>query len=199
MSTSAIQHAIARTMADERRRFARIMGTPEAAGREALALTIATTTGKSVDQARAALAAAPIAAAANVLAAAATIKAERNRFAAILALPEAKGREVLAVTLATTTDMTVDQIKAALAAAPAAVAGTRAGDAEGGLSVDQGKQQQNSQSVSAMWDAALTSRGMKMQATATPNSPHVPRVDTPNPSNLPSWEASLKSRGMKVG
>lgn len=195
MSSSAIQHAIARTMADERRRLARIMGTPEAAGREALALTIATTTGKSVDQARAVLAAAPIAAAANVLAAAATIKAERNRFAAILALPEAKGREGLAVTLATTTDMSADQIKVALAAAPAAVAG----DTDMGQSVDQGNQQQNSQSVSAMWDTLLTSRGMKMQAPTTPNSPHVPRVDTPNPSNLPDWGASLKSRGMKIG
>ncbi|MGY4355533.1 hypothetical protein QA633_43630 [Bradyrhizobium barranii] len=162
MSSSAIQHAVAKAVADERRRLARIMGTPEAAGREALALTIATTSGRSVDEARASLAAAPVAAAANVLAAAATIKAERNRFAAILALPEAKGREGLAVTLATTTDMSVDQIKAALAAAPAAVSVTRAGDTGIGLSVDQGKQQQNRQDASALWDAALTSRGMKV-------------------------------------
>ncbi|MDH2341506.1 hypothetical protein [Bradyrhizobium sp. SSUT77] len=181
-------------MADERRRLARIMGTPEAAGREQLALAIATTTSKSVDEARAALTAAPIAAAADVPATAGTIKAERARFATILALPEAKGREGLAVTLATTTDMSADQIKVALAAAPAAVAGERAGDTEIGLSVDQGKQQQNSQSTSVLWDAALTSRGMKMQATATPNSPH----HRPNPPGLPDWNASLKSRGMKT-
>ncbi|RXG93036.1 hypothetical protein [Bradyrhizobium zhanjiangense] len=92
------------------------------------------------------------------------VKTERNRFAAIVALPEAKGREGLAMTLATTTDMTVDQVKAALASAPTAPAGARAGDSDIGLSIDHGKtQHQNSQSVSAMWDAALTSRGMKLR------------------------------------
>lgn len=170
------------------------MGTPEAAGREQLALAIATTTSKSVDEARAALAAAPAAATGAPPSAADAIKAERNRFAAILALPEAKGREGLAQTLATTTDMSADQIKVALAAAPAAVAGERAGDAEIGLSVDQGKQQQNSQSVSAMWDAALTSRGMKMQATSIPSPTH----HTPNAPGLPDWNASLKSRGLRI-
>ncbi|MET4043964.1 hypothetical protein [Bradyrhizobium sp. RT6a] len=191
---STIQAAVARAVADERRRLARIMGTPEAAGREALALDIATTTGRSVDEARASLAAAPPAAAANVPAMAGTIKAERDRFAAILALPEAKGREGLAVTLATTTDMSTDQVKVALAAAPAAVAGERAGDTDIGLSVDQGKQQQTRQNVTDMWDAALTSRGMKVQATAPNSSPH----HTPNPAGLPDWGASLKSRGLRI-
>lgn len=192
---SAIQTAVAQAIADERRRFVRIMRTPEAAGRQALALTIATTTNKSVDEVRASLAAAPAATAPAARTAAEAVAAERSRIAAILALPGAAGREGLAVTLATTTDMSVDQIKAALAAAPAAVAGERAGDTSIGLSVDQGKQQQNSQSTSAMWDAALTSRGMKMQATPVPHPTH----PGSNPPGLPDWSASLKSRGMKTG
>ncbi|RZM98731.1 hypothetical protein CWO91_36915 [Bradyrhizobium genosp. SA-3] len=92
------------------------------------------------------------------------VKAERNRFAAINALPEAKGREKLAMTLAATTDMSVDQAKAALAVAPIATFGARASDSGIGLSIDHGQlQPQNSQNVSAMWDAALTSRGMKLR------------------------------------
>jgi len=88
---------------------------------------------------------------------------ERARLAAIIALPEAKGREGLALALATTTDMTVDQVKVALVAAPVSVAGARAADSDIGLSVDPGKsQQQNSQNTSAMWDNVLTSRGMKI-------------------------------------
>lgn len=92
-----------------------------------------------------------------------TIKAERDRIAAINALPEAKGREGLAMNLATSTDMTVDQVKAALAAAPAAVALARAGDSEIGLTVDHGADAAKSgQNASALWDTALTSRGMKV-------------------------------------
>jgi hypothetical protein len=67
------------------------------------------------------------------------VKAERDRIRSINALPEAVGRENLAMNLATTTDMTVGQVKAALAAAPV------------GISDDQ---------LSGLWDAALTSRGM---------------------------------------
>ncbi|WP_029084339.1 hypothetical protein [Bradyrhizobium sp. th.b2] len=69
--------------------------------------------------------------------AAATAQAERDRIAAINALPEAKGREGLAMNLATTTSMTVAQARAALAAAPLSAAG-----------------------ISAQWDAVLKSRGM---------------------------------------
>ena len=194
---SELQTAVARAIADERRRFARIIGTPEAAGREQLALAIATTTSKSVDEARAALAAAPAAAAGSLPSAADAIRAERNRLAAITSLPEAKGREGLAMSLATTTDLTVDQAKAALAAAPAAAnTSARAGDT--GLVVDQGEQlQQNSRDVSAMWDTALASRGLRLQASVTPHLPHSARNnDRPL---LPDWEASLKSRGMSVG
>ncbi|MCK1456679.1 hypothetical protein IVB36_38820 [Bradyrhizobium sp. 35] len=193
---STIQAAVARAVADERRRLARIMGTPEAAGQEKLALTLATTTSKSTDEVRALLTANKPAAIATATGstAAEAVAAERRRLSAVCALSEAKGREDLAMHLATTTDMTVDQIKAALAAAPAAVAGERASDTDIGPSFDQGKQQQNSQSVSAMWDAALTSRRLPMQATATPNPQH----HTPNPPGLPDWNASLKSRGMKT-
>lgn len=92
-----------------------------------------------------------------------TIKAERDRFAAINALPEAKGREGLAMTLATTTDMTVDQVKAALASAPAAATGDRAGDHAVGLSIAPAKPDAtNPQAVSAQWDTVLKSRGMQV-------------------------------------
>jgi hypothetical protein len=70
------------------------------------------------------------------------VKAERDRIAAIIALPEAKGREGLARTLATT-GLTVDQARAALAAAP----------------IDPA-------AVSAMWDSVLASRGMRTGAQA---------------------------------
>ncbi|MDX2223600.1 MAG: S49 family peptidase [Rhodospirillaceae bacterium] len=48
--------------------------------------------------------------------------AAKQRFAAILALPEAKGREASAQKFAAETDMSVDQVKAFLAALPAATA-----------------------------------------------------------------------------
>lgn len=82
-------------------------------------------------------------------------KAERNRIAAIVALPEARGREDQALQLAMTTDLSVDQVKEKLAT-----------------------------ETSALWDAALASRGIKT------------RAQTPDGA---SWEASLKSRGMQVG
>lgn len=85
------------------------------------------------------------------------VKAERNRVAAIVALPEAKGREGLARTLATT-GLSVDQARAALAAAP----------------IDPA-------AVSAMWDAALTSRGMQIGASAPSASP---------------WDDVLRAKGM---
>jgi hypothetical protein len=71
------------------------------------------------------------------------VKADRERMAAIVAHPEAKGREELAMHLAMSTDMTVDQVSAALASAPLSAA-----------------------AVSALWDAALTSRGMTVGANA---------------------------------
>lgn len=60
------------------------------------------------------------------------VKAERDRIAAIVALPEAKGREDQAMTLAMTTDLSVDQVRAKFAA-----------------------------ETSALWDGVLASRGMK--------------------------------------
>jgi hypothetical protein len=87
------------------------------------------------------------------------VKAERNRIAAIVALPEAKGREGLARTLATT-GLSVDQARAALAAAP----------------IDPA-------AVSAMWDAALTSRGMKVGAEA-------------GKASASPWDDVLRAKGM---
>lgn len=90
------------------------------------------------------------------------VKAERDRFAAIVALPEAKGREGLAQTLATTTDMSVDQVKAALASAPIATAAGRAGGSDIGLSVEQPAPGKDNADASSLWDKALASRGMKV-------------------------------------
>lgn len=50
------------------------------------------------------------------------VKADRERHAAIMALDEAKGREPLAAHLHATTEMSVDEVKAALSVAPAKTA-----------------------------------------------------------------------------
>ncbi|KGF71160.1 hypothetical protein LL06_00770 [Hoeflea sp. BAL378] len=58
--------------------------------------------------------------AATATAAREAVKADRERHAAIMALDEAKGREALAQHLHSSTEMSVDEVKAALAAAPLA-------------------------------------------------------------------------------
>lgn len=47
------------------------------------------------------------------------VRRDRDRIAAILALPEAKGREGLAANLATTTDLSSDRVRVVLTSAPA--------------------------------------------------------------------------------
>lgn len=84
-------------------------------------------------------------------------KAERDRIAAINALPETKGCEDRAMTLAMTTDMTVDQVRATLGA-----------------------------EISAMWDAALASRGMKVGAQGASES-------------AGAWDEVMKRKGFAVG
>jgi len=74
-------------------------------------------------------------------AAAIAVKAERDRIAAIAALPEAKGQEDIAMKLAMSTDLSVDQVKAKLAA-----------------------------NTSGLWDAVLTARGMKTGEAAGANA-----------------------------
>lgn len=88
--------------------------------------------------------------------------AERERIRAITALPEAAGREALAMTLATTTPLSVDQVKASLTSAPKGVDGGRAGASAIGLSVEQPKPGGDRAEASVSWDKALTSRGMKL-------------------------------------
>src|SRR5207302_1803035 len=87
---------------------------------------------------------------------------ERERIRAITSLPEAAGREGLALTLATTTALSVDQVKATLTAAPTAVASGRAGASAIGLSVEMPKAEGDRAEASSSWDKALTSRGMKV-------------------------------------
>ena len=60
-TTSDLQTAVAVAVKRDRARVASILAAPEASGRAELALTLATTTDKSVSEARSALAAAPIA------------------------------------------------------------------------------------------------------------------------------------------
>lgn len=88
--------------------------------------------------------------------------AERERIRAITSLPEAAGREALAMTLATTTPLSVDQVKASLSAAPKGVDSGRAGASAIGLSVNPKTEEGNSAEASGLWDKALTSRGLKL-------------------------------------
>jgi capsid assembly protease len=85
---------------------------------------------------------------------------ERERIRAVTALPEAAGREALALQLALT-GLTADQTKASLAAAPVAVAGGRAGGSPIGLSVEQPKPEDRAQ-ASTDWGNVLAARGMKV-------------------------------------
>jgi signal peptide peptidase SppA len=88
--------------------------------------------------------------------------AERDRIRAITSLPEAAGREALALSLATTTALTADQVKTTLTAAPAAVADGRAGASAIGLSVQAPKTESSRAEAALDWDKALTNRGMKI-------------------------------------
>ncbi|MDA9407941.1 hypothetical protein [Bradyrhizobium sp. CCBAU 45384] len=107
------------------------------------------------------------------------LKRDRARIGAILAAPEAAGRESLARTLATTTDMSVEQVKAALAAAPAADAAA--------LPPTSSVTAASADDTAALWDQALSARGFPMQ-----------KANTATDSSA-LWDASLKSRGMQVG
>ncbi|WP_316185372.1 MULTISPECIES: hypothetical protein [unclassified Bradyrhizobium] len=128
-----------------------------------------TVVARAVAAAKTAPAAAPTASAPSATDA---VKAERDRIAAINALPEAKGREGLAMTLATSTDMSVDQVRAALAAAPTAAAdGAR--DSEIGL----------------LWDQVLSSKGMTDGAAAQAAATSAAAT---------SWDPVLASRGVSV-
>jgi hypothetical protein len=91
----------------------------------------------------------------------AAIAKERGRFAAIMALPAAAERQQLALTLATTTDQSVDQVKISLEAAPVATDGRRAA----ARPIEQpsgGNDNTGVGDASALWDASLKSRGFKI-------------------------------------
>lgn len=95
---------------------------------------------------------------------AAAVADERRRLARIMGSPEAVGREGLALTLATTTSQSIDQVRTALAAAPTAavVASGRAGASPIGLSIAQPTAEANSADASSLWDKSLASRGMQI-------------------------------------
>ncbi|MCK1618059.1 hypothetical protein IVA96_15680 [Bradyrhizobium sp. 159] len=93
---------------------------------------------------------------------AAAVADERRRLARIMGAPEAAGREQLALTLATTTNQTVDQARAALAAATTVPASGRAGASPLGLSIEQPTVEANSADTSSLWDKSLASRGMQI-------------------------------------
>jgi signal peptide peptidase SppA len=93
---------------------------------------------------------------------AAAVAAERERIRTITSLPEAYGREAMALTLATTTSLSVDQVKASLAAAPLAALNGRAGASALGLSVDPPRAEGTRADAAASWDKALTKAGMQI-------------------------------------
>ncbi|HFF9407536.1 TPA: S49 family peptidase [Escherichia coli] len=98
---------VTEAVAQENQRVMGILNCQEAKGREQLAQMLAGQPGMTVEQAKAFLAAAPVACGASL--------SEQ-----IMALPEARGREQLAQMLAGQPGMTVEQAKAFLTAAPVA-------------------------------------------------------------------------------
>lgn len=91
------------------------------------------------------------------------IAGERRRLAAIMTAPEAAGREKLAVHFATTTDQSVDAIRAALAGTSTAnaTAGTMAGGQSVQADVPNMPATPNPPKLPALdWGAVLKSHGM---------------------------------------
>jgi hypothetical protein len=158
---SGLQTAVAAARADERRRIAAITSLPEAAGRERLALALATTTDQSVAEAKAALTSAP------------THKAPGGAMTGDHADAQLRGETTSASAtpppVAATTQM---------AAPGAAVTGSQ------------------TDASTRLWDAVLRAHGMRLQGDA-PTPGMMPA--TPNPPPLPDWDALLQSRGMNVG
>lgn len=90
----------------------------------------------------------------------AAVKGERSRIQSITTLPEAAGREGSALSLALTTDMSVDQIKPILAGLPKGVVqGARASESPIGLAIDDKKPDA---AAGSSWDKALASAGAKL-------------------------------------
>ncbi|WP_354124598.1 hypothetical protein [Bradyrhizobium sp. LA6.10] len=90
------------------------------------------------------------------------MKRDRTRIAAISCLPEAAANAGLALKLATTTDLSVDQIKVALAATPTAT--VPGGVSDAALSFEQPKSDASAAvEAASLWDAALASRGMRIR------------------------------------
>lgn len=103
----------------------------------------------------------------------AAVTAAKQRIAAILALPEAKGREALAQELALGTDLSVDQAKSLLEKSPEAKAGTgfaAAMQAQGNPSLGtQGPAAGNTtgggdQAVSASWADSIAKANKRFGA-----------------------------------
>jgi signal peptide peptidase SppA len=85
--------------------------------------------------------------------------AERERFTAILALPEAQGRTEAALHMATTTTMSADQIKPVLAGLPVGGKPAATVPANGlGLVVDK---PQTAEAAANSWDKSLAKHGAK--------------------------------------
>ena len=93
---------------------------------------------------------------------AAAVTADRDRIRAVTSLPEAAGREALALQLALT-GLSADQVRASLEAVPAAAAAGRASASPIGLSAELPNPNAGTGAeASSLWDKALTSRGMKL-------------------------------------
>ena len=98
---------------------------------------------------------------------------ERRRIRAITSLPEAAGRESLALHLATATAMSADKVKTILASAPIATVGDRAGNSNAGL----------------LWDKVLADRGAATNAEAAQGASE----------SAGSWHDVMKRKGFSVG
>jgi hypothetical protein len=132
------------------------------------------------------------------------------RITEILTCAEAKGQEQLALHLATTTHISVDQAKARLRGEDfsGAIAAINARTPSRAVSATSEAERQpappataavvSQASISALWDQALRSRGMTLQGDA-PAPGMTPATPNPPPLAAPDWDAVLRSRGMQVG
>ena len=114
--------------------------------------------------------------------------------------PTGAGKSTLldAMTLATTTDMTVDQVKARLLGNHVSDAIAVTHTQHPSRSVPEAPSEAAPAAlavadVSGLWDQALRSRGMALQGDA----PTSAASNSPSPAT-PDWGSTLKSRGMAV-
>jgi hypothetical protein len=150
-------------------RIAAIITSPEATGREDLALHLAKRTGFTVDQARARLR--------GGIVDAATVAA--------LAKPPTDALFETGVPTRLATD-------AGASVLPSVAAPTRIPEPPAAVTASQHLD------IDALWDATLRARGMVLHGDVTKPATMTPSTPNPAPLPTPDWGSMLRSRGMQV-